>query len=363
MSHTLAARADMPATWIRLDPPPVEARAREGREHAPARAALHRIVGCRWIWWAPDSKTAWDSVLAALGVGMQNRVVGPVGMDPVVAQAVRGSGAAVVEVDLDPRSGSPLWQTAPARRPVAGDVYLVEHRHGRPSLLPPVEEGRIVLEHATDGVGGSVVGRPVGSLGAAAVFALGRPPFARSTGALVGTDDPARAASLAAVLSPLEIGARHAGRVWSEAAGVEDWVAGCRAAAQVYSSAWRGARLPVRPVDPAPGAEPSCSAYLAVVPEGDALIRVLASHGVEARRPVPPGLISLLAHAPCRSWRGARAFYREVIQLPNHPELGLGELLYVADAVGVYLRASQDEGAHGRDLRRSPELPTDTQTV
>jgi hypothetical protein len=350
MSPDPAARPHGPAMCIRLDPRPAEIGGPEGHGSGSVLAALRRVVGCRWIWWAPDPRTAWDGVLAALGVWSRRHIVVPVGLDPVVAQALRGGGATLVEVDLDPSSGFALWQTAPAGRPAGDSVYLVEHRHGRPSPIPPVEDDGIVLEHATDGVGGTVGDRPVGSLGAAGVIALGHPPLARSIGALVVTDDASSAARLGAAFSPLESEIGRAGGLGQEAARVEGWVDGCRAAAQVYSSAWRGARLPVRPVMPAPETEPSWSTYLAVIPDPDAVVRVLADHGVEARRPVPPGRIPPPSPGP--GGRGAAAFYQEIVRLPNHPDLGLGELLYVADAVRVNLRAAQRGAADGRDVPR-----------
>jgi hypothetical protein len=340
------ARPD-PQAWIRLDPPTA---GRHGPEEPPAAAALvaiRRVVGCRWIWWAPDAGTAWEALLATLDVRARGCVVAPVGLDSRVAEAVRRSGAAVVGVDLDPSGGFPLWRRASGRRSSAGTVYLVEHRHGRPSPLPPVDDGDIVLEDATDGVGGSVAGRRVGSLGAAGVIALGRAPFPRATGALVVSDDGRTAARLGNGFVPLDAMIEDAGGLRWDALRVEDWVDGCRAAAQVYSSAWRGAHLPIRAVEPAAETEPSWSAYLAVAPDPDGLQRALAARGVEARRPLPPALAALPAHS---ADRGARAFYEQVIQLPNHPELGLGELLYVADAVTVYLRGSPRGKAVGRDV-------------
>lgn len=351
----MTRREAVPGPWIRLEPsPPVST---TGVGCTPAgrtagMAAFRRVFGCRWLWWTPAPATAWRAVLGATGVRSGRRVVAPEGLDAVATRAVRDAGAVLVEVDLDPRTGYPVWHAAGS---LADAAVLLDHRYGRP--CPPPDAGATaVLEHATDAVGGAAGGRPVGALGAAMVCVLGRPPFWRSTGALIGTSDPDVAASVAPDLVPLAADdaaaddaaaddavsdecaataagpAAHrrtvaddfaaAGDLWADALGAEDWVAACRAAAAVYTSAWRGARLPVHPLQAAPGTAPSWSAYLAVVPDPAGVVRALARHGVEAAQPA-------LGRASAR-----------VVRLPNHPDLGLGELLYVADAVRVYLQGS-----------------------
>ncbi|MDR7417726.1 MAG: DegT/DnrJ/EryC1/StrS family aminotransferase [Armatimonadota bacterium] len=353
-----------PALWIRLDPHPAAAGGSatadvHAAECAPAwdpttgRAALHRVFGCRWLWWAPDPLRAWACVLQALGVGDGRRVVAPVGIEPAIAATVRGRGAVLVEVDLDRHTGFPRWEAAPDPGAVARDaVYLVEHRHGRPCPFPARARAALVIEHAIDGLGGAIGGRPIGALGAAMICALGRAPFARAHGALIGTDDPSHVERLAARAMPLEAGAGPSGALWRDAAGVEDWLAGCRAAAQVYSSVWRGADVPVRPLEPAPGTETSWSVYAVSVPDPDALGRVLEDHGVETRRPVPAGLTGRRTAEP-NAYPGAAAFYRHVMQVPNHPELELDDILYVAGILGARLRAPE-VCAQRRDALQEP---------
>jgi hypothetical protein len=334
-----------PAMWIRLDPP-VAARAvgvvtpgakprtgaaegtvgRARDDSTAGVAAVRRVFGCRWLWWTADPERAWQAALRGVGVGAGDRVVAPAGLDSVATRMIARAGADVLEVDLDPDTGYPVW--GDAGRTAA--AVVLDHRYGRPQP-PPALGTAAVLEDATDAVGAAAGGRPVGALGAAMVCVLGRPPFGRSTGALVGTNAQEVAAAVASDLTALvavdgpaadggadTYGAVVAlGALWDDAAGVGDWVEACRAAADVYSSAWRGARLPVYPLPAATGTAPSWSAYLAVVPNPDDVVRMLARRGVEASQPAP-------GRCPA-----------SVVRLPNHPGLGLGELLYVADAVGL----------------------------
>jgi hypothetical protein len=107
-----------------------------------------------------------------------------------------------------------------------------------------------------------------------------------------------------------------------EADAVADWVEGCRAAAQVYESAWRGLAIRPASLQPAPNATATYSSYAIAVPDPDALALELARAGVETFRPAGSGLLLL----------------------PNHPGLGLGELLYVADVVRRHLLAAPSRG-------------------
>jgi dTDP-4-amino-4,6-dideoxygalactose transaminase len=193
----------------------------------------------------------------------------------------------------------------------------------------------ILLEDATGAVGATVDGRTVGSLGRAAVVRLGAAPFARSTGALVSSNDGSLVERLQADPRYQHPSAAGAG-LWADAGLAQEWIEGCRAAAGVYDSVWRGAGLPVRPLEPAPRTEPTYSSYLVSVPDAGALALTLAARGVETCRPLAAPITR--AGTAAVEFPGAVAFHRTALQLPNHPDVGLGELLYVADAVCVHLR-------------------------
>ena len=197
----------------------------------------------------------------------------------------------------------------------------------------------LLLEEATGAIGGTAGGHPVGSLGRAAVTKLGGWPFDRSRGALMATDAADVAARLHATAGrvPLappgsaldEVAIAHWGELGADATDLDDRVAACRAAAGVYDSAFRPLDLPMSVVAAPAETAPTYSTYLLHMRDADALIEALAREGIEARRPI---------HARLLSAPGATAFYSHAVTLPCHPDLGLDELLYVADAVRRHLQ-------------------------
>jgi len=307
-----------------------------------AFAALRVLLGSASVWWLPDQRQAWAKLWEILDVGPERRVIVPVGAEPAIAETAQAHVAAIIEADLDPASASPIW---PAHRGEMDgrndistrDVFVIDHRFGLPTLLPPPRADTTVIEDATAAVGGSLGGRPVGSLGQVSLVRLGVPPFGRSRGALIATHDERWARAAAALLSPFDAAPEDAGWLHDEATTVADWVAGCRAAAQVYESAWRGMTARPATLLHSPGAEATYSAYTVVVPDPDELARDLAKAGVESRRPINDRLRHLLDRPGDDNLPGARALYRQALILPNHPGLGLGELLHVADVVRRHL--------------------------
>lgn len=271
-----------------------------------------------------------------LNIGPRYRVVVPVGAEPAIEETAQARGAAIIEADLNPHSASPVW---PADRGEVGggDVFIADHRFGLPTPLPSHRVGATVIEDATAAVGGLLGRRPIGSLGQVSLVRLGVPPFGRSRGALIATRDEGWTPVAAATFGPFNATAEVSARLHEEASAVAEWVEGCRAAAQVYESAWRG--MTARPVTllHSPGAEATYSAYAVAVPDPDGLVRDLAEAGVESCRPINDRLRHLLDRPGDDTLPGARALYQQVLTLPNHPGLGLGELLYVADVVRRHL--------------------------
>ena len=305
-------------------------------DRAATAAALRRLLGCDAIWWLPDLREAWAAVWDVLDIGPRRRVIVPVGAEPAIAETAQARGAAIIKADLDPRSASPVW---PADHGEIGgrDVFIVDHCFGLPTPPPRPGVGATVIEDATAAVGGSLGGRPVGSLGQVSLVRLGLPPFGRSRGALIAIRDEGWTRVAAATFGPFNATAEVAARLHEEASAVAEWVEGCRAAAQVYESAWRGMTARPATLLHSPGAEPTYSAYPVVVPDPDGLARALAVAGVESRRPINDRLRDLLDRPGDDNLPGARALYRHALILPNHPGLGLGELLYVADVIRRHL--------------------------
>ncbi|MGH7428727.1 MAG: hypothetical protein ACREJ4_10310, partial [Candidatus Methylomirabilaceae bacterium] len=246
------------------------------------------------------------------------------------------SGAPVVDVDLHEEGGTPIWPDSEMRAGRDRDVFILDHRFGLPSPFP--RHTGIVLEDVTAAVGGALGGRPVGSLGAATVLALGSHPFSRSSGALLATDEPSCAEKLQGTGAISEPGPERAGGLSDDLEALDEWNEGCRAAAGVYDSVWRGLNgVPILPVLPASSAVPTYSTYLVRVPDPSALMDELQREGIEAHRPLGPRIERLLDCSEDGRLPGARAFYRSVLRLPNHPNLDLHELLHAADVVRRFL--------------------------
>ncbi|MGQ0550654.1 MAG: hypothetical protein ACT4PY_13405 [Armatimonadota bacterium] len=326
----------MPDYWMRLAPAVAGSRPpmRDGRGDVQARLTV--LLGCRWVWWAPDVRAAWGAVLEAFGIDSSHRVHVPVGIADDVRDLMGRSGAAVVDVDLHEGGGTPIWPDFEVRAGRNRDVCILDHRFGLPSR-PPHQAG-LVLEDVTAAAGGALGGRPVGSLGAATVLALDNHPFSRSKGALLATDDVSCAEKLAATRAISAPEPERAGDLMSDLEALDDWNQGCWAAAGVYNSVWRGLHgVPIRPVLPAPGAVPTYSAYLVRVPEPSALMDELQREGIEARRPLSARIERLIDGPKYAPLTGAHVFYRSVLRLPNHPDLDLHALLHAAGVVRRFL--------------------------
>jgi dTDP-4-amino-4,6-dideoxygalactose transaminase len=215
---------------------------------------------------------------------------------------------------------------------------MLDHRHAMPTLPPAA--ARLILEDATTAMGGSVHGQLVGSLGHATVVIVGPPMWPRSSGAIVATarENVAERLRGEPSLAPLD-SVTDAG-LRADLASVADRVEAFQAAAAVYDSAWRDKGIDLYAVEPPRGTTSSRSEYVIGVPDPDGLAAALAEEGIEARRPLNERLHRVLSD-PSEAFPGARTFYTRALQLPNHPGLDLGELLFVADLVVRHLRAAR----------------------
>lgn len=327
--------------WMRLVPTALRQAPQVGAGDGEILARLRALLGCRWVWWAPDAGTAWGTVLDRLEIGASHRVHVPAGINRRVEDQVVARGARLVEVDLKEDSGAPIWPDADVESDGKSDVFILDHRFGLPSPLPP--QAGLVLEDATAAVGGALDNRPVGSIGQAAVVRFGNHPFSRPHGALVATNDPVCVDRLQRVAVLAESGGERPDLLAAEVWALDEWNDGCRAAASIYNSVWRGLTdVPLRPVLPAEEAVATYSAYLIAVPDPTALASDLGRQGIEARRPLNGRIKRLLGEREDVLLPGARAFYRRVLRLPNHPELDVHALLHVADAVRRFLQMRSD---------------------
>ncbi len=291
-------------------------------------AGLARLLGARQIRWVSSAADAWRIALAAAGAGSTTRVVAPAGLSPAAVRAVEDAGARLGRCDLDPLTGSPRWDTG-------GDVLILDHRHGHP-VPPPTVSAVTIVEDATASAGGSAGTRPVGSLGALAIMALGGALFPRTRGALVAANLAATAGFVDVLGETADLAGFDEAALRQDFESLVDRVDARRAAAQVYDSAWRPLGLPLRRVPPLPETVPTHVAYLIQVDDAAALQAGLRERGITTSRPFDAATARSLEEED--QFPGAREFLRRTLILPNDPEMGLGDLLYVADAVRRFLK-------------------------
>jgi len=294
------------------------------------------------------AESAWAAVVLACGIGPRDLAHAPVGASEHLERAILATGARLMAIDLDPSSGAPVWPDETAASQRGRTVRILDHRFGRPIPPPRMPDQGVLLEEATGAIGGAAGGRAVGSLGRASVVTLGASPFDRSRGALMATNAADLASRLRATVDAVPVAPRGSaldgvaaapwGGLEDDAGGLEDHIDACRAAAGVYDSAFRPLNLPMSVLAPHPETVPTYAAYLVQTQDPDALIHALARRGVEARRALDTRLSSGLEAGPKTAWPGARHFYSRTVVLPCHPNLGLDELLYVADAVRQHLQ-------------------------
>ncbi|MBM3450760.1 MAG: hypothetical protein FJX78_07235 [Armatimonadetes bacterium] len=249
--------------------------------------------------------------------------------------AIAAAGARTVAADLEPDTARVVWADVPL------EMSIVEHRLGVVRTPPRLAEGAhrpAIVHDLTDVVGahaGVFAREDVGLL------RLGQPPFWRSYGAvvLVPRDSAAPAAKVTATVrgidpTPSEDWDADRRRRFREDLGdALDWIEACRAAADVYRSAFRPLNalircLPEVSIEP----HPSFTSFHVLVADPDGLRDRLRDWDVETERPAPGPLARPTAGLPSTS-----GLYRRALRLPNHANLGMGELLYVADAIRGYL--------------------------
>jgi dTDP-4-amino-4,6-dideoxygalactose transaminase len=332
--------SDATGNWIRLRPRASRATA-SAEDVAALDGRLWDVFGCRAFWWVPDARKAWEAVLRALAAGSGRQVLIPAGAAEHVESAAAACRAALVEVDLHPHSAAPDWASVPASCLEGPGVLVLDHRFGLPSGPPAATRGLVVIEDATGAAGSAIDGKPVGSLGVAAIVELGAPPFTPSPGALVLTASAQAQEQLAACLAPPALPDDVRAQLAAGIRDLPDWVEGCRAAARAYDSAWRPLDLPLETLHPPAGTLPTASAYIVLAHDPDGLVEALAREGIEAARPLNPRLDHLLREPARGRLDGARRLYRRAVRLPNHPDLELGEVLYVADVVRRHLAAAR----------------------
>jgi dTDP-4-amino-4,6-dideoxygalactose transaminase len=134
-------------------------------------------------------------VLEALGVDPGDEVVCPAFTFFATAEAIARRGATPVFVDIDPATLNLDPAAVAERVGPRTKAVLAVHLFGRPAPLDELPEGTPVVEDAAQAFGGTLAGRRLGSLGAAATFSFypTKNLFGLGDGGLVATRDEALA--------------------------------------------------------------------------------------------------------------------------------------------------------------------------
>lgn len=151
------------------------------------------VIACR------DGATAYALAIETLSIAEGEAVV-PALAAPAAAAAARTAGLTLVPAEVEAESIG--LGTRPLARALSDDTRVVfaSHAFGHPysaAELQPVVADRVpMIEDGSSALGGGVRGRPVGLLGAIAVFAFGPEHLLQGGGAVLTTADPGLAARL-----------------------------------------------------------------------------------------------------------------------------------------------------------------------
>jgi dTDP-4-amino-4,6-dideoxygalactose transaminase len=299
---------------------------------------------------------ALELALRAMGVGEGDEVIVPAHTFIATWLAVSRCGAVPVPVE-------PLEATCnidPARIEAAitsrTKVIVPVHLYGQPADLDPIlavarRHGLRVLEDAAQAHGARYGGRRIGAHGDAAAWSFypGKNLGALGDGGAVTTSDPEIADRLRLLRN---YGSRHKyvhevqgfnSRLDSIQAAVlrvklphlDEWNARRQAIASVYREALRASNLALPEV--AEGCSPVWHLFVVRHPERDALLRRLASAGMETlvHYPTPPHRQQAYCAATLGEARYpiAERLANEVLSLPIGPHLPLEQAQRVAELV------------------------------
>jgi perosamine synthetase len=265
------------------------------------------IAGCAHAIATSSGTSALKLALIAAGVRSGDLVAVPDWTFAATANAVVHAGAEPVFIDVD----ASTWAMDPERLAVAVrrlgsriKAVVPVHTLGHPADMDAIVEaaaGRPVIEDAAGAIGARYHGRPVGSLGRAAIFSFnGNKTVTAGGGGMVVTDDKALAATVRHLSTQARVGPEyrhdHVGfndRMTNLSAAVgiaqlerlDEMLATKRRIAAGYDRACSG-RDDVVTMPRANWAESGCWLYsILTASEADAqrLVTTLAAQKIEAR--------------------------------------------------------------------------------
>lgn len=299
--------------------------------------------------------------LAAAGMGPGDEVITVAHTAVATVAAIELAGARPVLVDIDP--GCYTMDPAQVEAVLTSRTRAIipVHLYGGPADLEPIltlarRHGLLVVEDCAQAHGACYRGRRVGGWGDMAAFSFypTKNLGAYGDGGAIVTND-ARLAERARLLRQYGWQERYisslkglnsrldelqAAILRVKLRHLDEWNSARRALASRYTErlAGSGLGLPVAP----PDTEPVYHLYVVRHPHRDALQAYLQSQGIGTlvHYPVPVHLqpaYADLGYGP-GNLPATEAAAREVLSLPLYPELGLGELDTVCDAVYDFLQ-------------------------
>jgi dTDP-4-amino-4,6-dideoxygalactose transaminase len=305
--------------------------------------------------------SALELILRAAGIGPGDEVVTSANTFIATVLAITHAGATPVLVDVDPATGSLDADALELAISPRTKAVIAVHLYGRPAEMDEITSvttgrGLLLVEDACQAHGARYRGRRTGSLGDAAAFSFypGKNLGGFGDGGAVVTGDPELAE---AVRTLRNYGQRHkhehvvkgfnrrldtlqAAILRVKLRHLDDWNARRRRHAAAYAELLRdaGVSLPHAPEH----VEHVWHLYVVSVPERDALRASLAELGIQTgvHYPVPIHLQAAYADLalPRGSFPVTERQAAEIVSLPMYPELELGLIREVADAVGHRLR-------------------------
>ncbi|HEV7919447.1 MAG TPA: DegT/DnrJ/EryC1/StrS family aminotransferase [Thermoanaerobaculia bacterium] len=157
--------------------------------------AFARAAGCRFGVACSSGTAALHLLLASIGLRPGDEVILPAFTMIATANAVTYTGATPVLVDAEPLTWNIDVSLVARRITERTKAIIAVHTYGHPVDMSPLRElaqqrGLWLLEDAAEGHGAVYRGRPVGSLGDAAIFSFyGNKIVTTGEGGMVVTDD------------------------------------------------------------------------------------------------------------------------------------------------------------------------------
>lgn len=245
--------------------------------------------------------------LEALGVGPGDEVLVPALTWPSPAHAVRGVGATVKLVDVDPREWNSTPEAFAAARTSRTRAAIVIDQFGNPARGPELQavlDGLIVIEDAACALGSVFAdGKPCGSLGDVSCFSFHpRKVITTGEGGMCLTDDAETARRLRVLRNHGQaapgVFERHAGNFRltelggalgvAQMARLDDINSGRRDHAETMRSALTQQAPGLSFQDAPAGALPNLQTFGVLLPEGstsvqrDAFVEACKRHGAQA---------------------------------------------------------------------------------